>query len=113
MSDVPGAAAPRPTPEVARRVEELLREQLRERGVSLAALSPQDIAEGMVCTLAPDNSMTYIWRGDPVLHVVPEQKSGPDGDSVLWRMFTQDDMPGTAPSSPTSLSSDNGNTQPS
>lgn len=110
MSDSFRPAAPRPTPDVARRVEALLREQLQEHGVNPAALSPQDIVEGMVCALAPDNSMTYIWRGTPLLYVIPEQKSGPDGDAVVWRMFTQDDMPETAPSS---FSSGIDNTQPS
>ena len=104
MSAVPpdssARPAPRPTPEVARRVEELLREQLFEAGVNPAALSPQDIAEGMLCRVAPDNSLTYIWRGEPLLYVTPEIKTGPEGESVLWRMFTRDDMERTEASAP-------------
>ena len=104
MSAVPpdssARPAPRPTPEVARRVEELLREQLFEAGVNPAALSPQDIAEGMLCRVAPDNSLTYIWRGEPLLYVTPELKTGPEGESVLWRMFTRDDMERTEASAP-------------
>lgn len=87
-------AAPevRPDARVAARVEELLREQLEELGVNPSALSPQDIMEGMHCGLAPDQSMTYAWKGRPILHVRPEIKDGPDGRSVLWRMFTADDQ---------------------
>ena len=70
------SAPPRPTPEVGRRVEELLREQL-------------EISRGMECRIAPDNSMTYFWKGEAILHVTPEVRA----DSVLWRMFTRDDMP--------------------
>lgn len=91
-------AAPRPTPEVARRVEELLREQLFELGVNPAELSPRDIAEGMLCRIAPDNSLTYEWHGRPLVYVMPEVKSGPEGESVLWRMFTRDDTAPAAPS---------------
>lgn len=104
-----GRPAPRPTPEVARRVEELLREQLFEAGVNPAALSPEEIAGGMTCRVAPDNSLTYLWRGAPILYVTPEVKSGPEGESVLWRMFTRDDLerasapaPGTDGAFPTS-----------
>lgn len=82
-------APPRPTPEVGRRVEELLREQLQERGVNLRALQPEEISRDMECRIAPDNSMTYFWRGEALLHVTPEIRA----DSVLWRMFTKDDMP--------------------
>lgn len=92
-----GRPAPRPTPAVARRVEELLREQLREAGVDPAALSPRDIAADMVCRVAPDNSLTYLWRGTPLLHVTPEVQSGPDGESVRWRMFTRDDAADAPP----------------
>lgn len=83
---------PRPDARVAARVEELLREQLFERGVNPAHLSPQDIMEFMTCALAPDNSMTYAWKGQPLLYVAPEILEGPDGVSVLWRMFTADDQ---------------------
>lgn len=89
--DSKARSAPRPTPEVARRVEELLREQLFELGVNPASLSPRDIAEGMLCRIAPDNSLTYEWRGRPLLYVTPEPRRGPEGESVLWRMFTRDD----------------------
>ena len=80
---------PRPTPEVGRRVEELLGEQLEERGVKPRALRPEEISRDMKCYIAPDNSMTYFWRGEAILHVMPEVRP----DSVLWRMFTGDDMP--------------------
>lgn len=38
------SAPPRPTPEVGHRVEELLREQLEERGVNPRALLPEEIS---------------------------------------------------------------------
>ncbi len=87
------ADAPRPNLQVAARVEELLREQLEERGVNPRTLSPEDIAANMHCHLAPDGSMTYLWKGGPILHVTPEKLVDENGqNSVLWRMFTKDDM---------------------
>ncbi len=84
--------APRPDKRVAARIEELLREQLAERGVAVRDLSPADIATGMTCALAPDGSMTYYWENDPILHVRPEQRKRDGEESVLWRMFTRDDL---------------------
>ena len=84
---------PRPNLQVAARVEELLREQLEELGVNPRKLAPEDIAANMHCHLAPDGSMTYIWKGEPMLHVMPEKLMDENGEeSVLWRMFTKDDI---------------------
>ena len=83
---------PRPTPEVARRIEELLREQLYEKGENPAALEPHTIVSNMMCHLEPDGGMIYLWKEEPILHVRPEI-SREDGENVtLWRMFTQDDV---------------------
>ena len=85
--------APRPNLQVAARVEELLREQLEELGVNPRKLPPEEIAANMHCHLAPDGSMTYLWKGEPILHVTPEKLVDEHGEeSVLWRMFTQDDI---------------------
>ena len=85
--------APRPNLQVAARVEELLREQLEELGVNPRKLSPEDIAAHMHCHLAPNGSMTYLWKGKPMLHVTPEKLVDENGmESVLWRMFTKDDI---------------------
>lgn len=89
---------PRPDAHVAARVEELLREQLFEIGVNPASLSPHDIIEHMTCALAPDNSMTYAWKGQALLHVTPEIHHDPEGECVRWRMFTTDDTPAHVPS---------------
>lgn len=86
-------SVPRPNLQVAARVEELLREQLEERGINPRALAPEDIAAHMHCHLAPDGSMTYLWKGDPILYVTPEKKLRNGETSVLWRMFTRDDEP--------------------
>jgi hypothetical protein len=87
------AQAPRPNLQVAARVEELLREQLEELGVNPRTLAPEDIAANMHCHLAPDGSMTYLWKNEPILHVTPEKLVDENGaESVLWRMFTKDDM---------------------
>ena len=83
---------PRPDSRVAARVEELLREQLAERGVAVRELSPSDIATGMSCALAPDGSMTYYWENSPILYVKPERRKRDGEESVLWRMFTRDDL---------------------
>ena len=65
--------APRPNLQVAARVEELLREQLEELGVNPRKLAPEEIAANMHCHLAPNGSMTYLWKGEPMLHVTPEK----------------------------------------
>ena len=89
----PNEQAPRPNLQVAARVEELLREQLEELGVNPRKLAPEDIAAHMHCHLAPDGSMTYLWKGEPMLHVMPEKLVDENGEtSVLWRMFTKDDI---------------------
>ena len=89
----PNEQAPRPNLQVAARVEELLREQLEELGVNPRKLAPEDIAANMHCHLAPDGSMTYLWKGEPMLHVMPEKLVDENGEaSVLWRMFTKDDI---------------------
>ena len=85
--------APKPNLQVAARVEELLREQLEERGVNPRNLAPEDIAAGMTCHLAPDGSMTYFWKEEPLLYVTPEKREKDGEHSVYWRMFTKDDMP--------------------
>ncbi|MBQ2516378.1 MAG: hypothetical protein II543_03865 [Desulfovibrio sp.] len=82
---------PKPDARVAARVEELLREQLAERGVALRELTPADIATGMDCAIAPDNSMTYYWQNEPIHQVVPERLRADGEDIVRWRMFTRDD----------------------
>ena len=85
--------APRPNFKVAARVEELLREQLEELGVNPRKLAPEEIAANMHCHLAPNGSMTYIWKGEPMLHITPEKLVDEKGEeSVLWRMFTKDDL---------------------
>ena len=66
------APAPRPNLQVAARVEELLREQLEELGVNPRTLAPEDIAANMHCHLAPNGSMTYLWKNEPMLYVTPE-----------------------------------------
>jgi hypothetical protein len=89
----PHEQAPRPNLQVAARVEELLREQLEELGVNPRKLAPEEIAANMHCHLAPNGSMTYIWKGEPMLHVTPEKLVDENGEeSVLWRMFTKDDL---------------------
>ncbi|MGN1037863.1 MAG: hypothetical protein ACI4P0_00535 [Mailhella sp.] len=84
---------PKPNLQVAARVEELLKEQLEEKGVNPRSLRPEEIAARMTCHIAPDNSMTYAWDGDPILYVTPEKREHDGEPSVLWRMFTKDDMP--------------------
>ena len=89
----PQEQAPRPNLKVAARVEELLREQLEELGVNPRKLAPEEIAANMHCHLAPNGSMTYLWKGKPMLHITPEKLVDENGaESVLWRMFTKDDL---------------------
>lgn len=81
-------ATPRPNAQVAKRIEELLHEQLYEMGINAKKLSPNEIAKSMKCHVAPDNSMTYYWNNCAILDIVPEPHDG----SIIWRMFTKDDM---------------------
>ncbi len=75
---------------VAARVEELLREELRELGVTLTELQPHEIAAHMRCEVYPDESMVYMWKGEYLLRVVPEKNDA--GEVLRWRMFTRNDM---------------------
>lgn len=86
----------RPNAQVARRIEELLREQLGEMGVNPASLEPHEITTHMLCRVEDDNSMTYLWKGTPLLYVTPEPAQRGEERSVVWRMFTRDDpdLPG-------------------
>ena len=60
--------------------------ELEELGVNPRKLAPEDIAANMHCHLAPDGSMTYLWKGEPMLHVMPEKLVDENGEeSVLWR----------------------------
>ena len=96
MSNSAPSRPPRPDAGVAARVEELLREQLGELGVRVSALEPHEIAAGMSCEIGDDNSLTYSWKGVPLLHVSPEIIRRDGEDVVRWRMFTRDD-PETGP----------------
>ena len=78
----PNEQAPRPNLQVAARVEELLREQLEELGVNPRKLAPEEIAANMHCHLAPNGSMTYIWKGEPMLHVTPEKLVDENGEQM-------------------------------
>ena len=77
----------RPNADVAARIEELLREELALLGEHPAALAPDVIAANMRCEVEDDYSMTYSWKGTPILHVRPEAREG----GVYWRMFTRED----------------------
>lgn len=81
----------RPTPEVAARIEELLREQLAEMGVVVKNLQAHEIKENMACHIEEDYSMTYFWRDFPILYVSPEERWRDGERSVYWRMFTRDE----------------------
>lgn len=72
---------------VMRKVEELLREQLAERGEDPALLPPHVIARHMRCGVRGNGALAYVWRGEPVLDVDPEPL--PDG-GVRWRIFVRD-----------------------
>ncbi len=73
--------------ELIARVEELLREQLRELGEDVKAIKPHEYAEHMKCRVFSDQSMVYSWKGLDILRVVPDRRA--DG-SLCWRMFTGD-----------------------
>ncbi len=82
-----GTSSVKPDLETMRRVEELLREQLIERGEDPSSLPPHDIARHMRCAVHPDGAMAYDWKGLPILDVLPEPRA--DG-TVQWRFFTRD-----------------------
>lgn len=78
---------PKPDMNVMRRVEELLREQLAAMGEDPDMLPPHFISEHMRCGVHAGGSLSYSWKGLPLLDVDPELM--PDG-SVRWRFFTRD-----------------------
>ncbi len=75
----------KPPKELADRIEELLREELIERGEDPSTLDPSNIAKNMFCEVQDDYGMLYIWKDEPILHVFPEQ----EGDVIKWRIFTR------------------------
>ena len=77
----------KPNAQVAARMEELLRAQLEERGVTIKNLTPDEISQNMKCHIGPDNSLSYFWKNIAILDVIPEET--PDG--INWRMFTKED----------------------
>ncbi len=77
----------KPTPEVAQRIEEILREQLEELGVKVKKLSPDEISANMKCHIGPDNSLSYFWKNVAILDVIPERTE----NGIYWRMFTKED----------------------
>lgn len=78
---------PRPGIDVMRKVEELLRDEMMQLGVDIGKLQPHEIAQGMHCGVHSDGSMSYMWKGAPILDVEPEKQ--PDGN-IIWRFFTRD-----------------------
>lgn len=77
----------KPNAQVANRIEELLREQLEELGVSIKNLTPDEISQNMKCHVGPDNSLSYFWKNTAILDVVPEETE----NGINWRMFTKED----------------------
>lgn len=78
---------PKPDMAVMRRVEELLREQMAELGDDPDLLSPHEISANMTCGVHAGGSLSYAWKGTPILDVDPELM--PDG-SIRWRFFTRE-----------------------
>lgn len=76
----------RPPPELAQRIEELLREELLELGENPAQIEAHHIAANMRCALGPDNSMTYSWKDTEILRVFPDSTE----TGLVWRMFTRE-----------------------
>lgn len=78
---------PRPGLDVMQRVEELLREQLKELGEDPDRIQPHEFSRHMRCGVHSSGALSYAWKGTPVLDVVPESQA--DG-GVSWRFFTRD-----------------------
>ena len=76
----------KPGPDVLRRIEELLREELAGRGIDANLLPPHEISEHMRCGVHPDGALSYVWKGEPVLDVVPEK--GADG-KIRWKLLAR------------------------
>lgn len=70
-----------------RRVEELLREQLRDLGEDPDLMEAHEISAGMHCAVHRDGALSYTWKGTPLLDVDPETLPG---GGVRWRFFTRD-----------------------
>lgn len=77
----------RPDLALMRRIEELLREQLAERGEDPDHLPPHIIARHMHCGVSGNGALAYAWKGEPILDVNPEPLPG---GGVRWRIFIRD-----------------------
>ncbi|MDL2279431.1 hypothetical protein LJC15_02045 [Desulfovibrio sp. OttesenSCG-928-G11] len=77
----------RPDLALMRRIEELLREQLAERGEDPDHLPAELIARHMHCGVSKNGALAYVWKGDPILDVNPEPLPG---GGVRWRIFIRD-----------------------
>ena len=75
----------KPDVQAMQRIEALLREQLLAFGVDVSILAPHEISAGMHCAVYPDGSLSYSWKGQPLLSAEPEEQL--DG-GVIWRFFT-------------------------
>lgn len=69
-----------------RQVEALLREELTLRGEDPDNIPPHVIAGHMQCGVHKSGSLSYVWKGEPILDVDPELQE--DG-SIRWRFFTR------------------------
>lgn len=76
----------KPDLEVLQRVEELLRDELAERGIDVSKLQPHEISAAMSCGVHPDGALSYVWNNEPVLDALPEEQA--DG-TVRWRLLAR------------------------
>lgn len=76
----------KPGADVLKRVEELLREELAERGIAVDRLPPHVISGTMRCGVHPDGALSYVWDNEPILDAVPEVAE--DG-AVTWRLLAR------------------------
>lgn len=87
MEAIMDPVRPRPDLAVMQRIEELLREQLREMDEDIAQVEPHEISRHMQCGVHSSGALSYSWKGVPILDVTPELQ--PDG-TIKWRFFTRD-----------------------
>ncbi len=69
-------------------VEALIKEQIKALGEDPETIEAHEYSTQMRCDVHPDGTMVYLWRGMPILRMLPEKQE--DG-KVYWRMYTPDE----------------------
>lgn len=90
-NDTSSSPAPKPDATIMLQVEELLKERLLALGVNPAEIAPHEISRDMHCSVYPDGSLCYSWKGEPLIALSPEPlANGQSERERTWSFSTWD-----------------------